>query len=95
MVDDQSTNLVSVENLIHDYRLSRLFSQKGPCALQLWILQIGSAELMENRFLYGRLAPYRYANHKWSFSQNNRSAIIGTYKTKVVRLNLYLAACRT
>ena len=42
----------SFNDLVNDGRLERLFSKNGrDCALQLWILQIRSADGIENRLL--------------------------------------------
>lgn len=87
----------TLDDLLTDRRLARLFSEeKRSCALQLWILQIKSENLVENRLIYGRLLPYCYSNNCWSFSNNDDSTRFGRTKTKITRLNLYISSsyCR-
>ncbi len=81
----------TLDDLITDNRLGRLFSaDERNCALQLWVLQIKSNSLTQNRIIYGRLLPYSHSNNSWSFSDNNKSQSIGKFKVNVTRLNLYI-----
>lgn len=81
----------TLDNLLNDCRLARLFSSEShPCALQLWVLQLKSEKLTENRILYGRLLPYNHANNTWFFSDNNNYLSFGQTKAQINRLNLYI-----
>ncbi|MBB3323675.1 hypothetical protein FHW74_003199 [Atlantibacter sp. RC6] len=81
----------TLDDLLGDRRLARLFSnQNRACALQLWILQIKSAQSTEMRVVYGRLLPYSHSSNSWSFSDNDNHLIFGNIKVKFTRLNLYI-----
>ncbi|MBC3229990.1 VPA1262 family protein [Serratia fonticola] len=81
----------SLETILKDSRLSRLFSDDGhDCALQLWILQIKSGGSIENRIVYGRLLPYQHSNNSWHCSDNNDLHTFGNFRAQVLRLNLYI-----
>ncbi|HAU3269273.1 TPA: hypothetical protein JDJ25_003945 [Salmonella enterica subsp. salamae] len=81
----------TLDDLINDNRLGRLFSaDERNCALQLWVLQITSNSMTQNRILYGRLLPYNHSNNSWSFSDNNKFQSLGQFKVNVTRLNLYI-----
>ncbi|WP_223149412.1 VPA1262 family protein [Pseudoduganella aquatica] len=82
---------VTLNDLLNDRRLARLFSMDARhCALQLWILQIKSDQLAENRIVYGRLLPYSHSSNSWSFSDNDDFNTFGKVRAKVTRLNLYV-----
>ncbi|MEN8619242.1 VPA1262 family protein [Shewanella baltica] len=84
-------------DLLNDCRLDRLFSsEKYPCALQLWVLQLQYENAVENRVLYGRLLPYSFSTNSWSFSHKNDSKSFGSFRASVTRLNLYVdsSICR-
>jgi len=81
----------ALEDLLKDDRLARLFSMDDrSCALQLWVLQIKSDQLTENRVVYGRLLPYSHSSDSWFFSDNNNFFTFRQAKAKVTRLNLYV-----
>lgn len=81
----------TLDDLINDNRLGRLFSaDERNCALQLWVLQITSNSMTQNRILYGRLLPYNHSNNSWSFSDNNKFQSLGQFKVSITRLNLYV-----
>lgn len=81
----------TLEALLNDGRLERLFSQDArPCALQLWILQIKSEQSIENRVIYGRLLPYSHATNRWSYSEDDRFHTFGKVQAQVKRINLYV-----
>ncbi|MFM9756438.1 VPA1262 family protein [Aeromonas dhakensis] len=81
----------TLDKLLNDCRLARLFSSESrPCALQLWVLQLKSEQLTENRVLYGRLLPYNHASNTWSYSDNNNYQPFGQTKVQITKLNLYI-----
>lgn len=80
-----------LDDLLMDERLARLFSKDARhCALQLWILQIKSGQVIENRIIYGRLLPYSYSSDCWSSSDDDNFQIFGQIQMQVIRLNLYV-----
>lgn len=83
-----------LDDLLNDDRLARLFSDDGRhCALQLWILQIKSGDLTENRVVYGRLLPYNHSNQTWSAPQHDYfQKIAEEVQAQVIRVNLYLTS---
>ncbi|NLB11191.1 hypothetical protein GX831_01890 [bacterium] len=83
---NQQHKTFSLDHLINDPRLSRLFSESSDsCAVQLWILQNNTDENIHNRIVYGRIVPHNYSNHTWSYSKEKTKN-----KTKVTQLNLYI-----
>ncbi|MEZ2683331.1 VPA1262 family protein [Proteus vulgaris] len=81
----------TLDDLLGDGRLVRLFSNENrACALQLWVLQIKSEQQTELRLVYGRLLPYSHSNNCWSFSDNDNYLVLGNFKAKLTRLNLYI-----
>lgn len=84
-----------LDDLLGDGRLARLFSQDArSCALQLWVLQLKSEDVIENRVVYGRLLPYSFSNNRWSSSDNDRFAGLGDVQAQLCRLNLYVESTR-
>lgn len=83
----------SLEDLLADTRLARLFQEDRCCALQLWILQVkgmGANETeVENRLLYGRLLPYNHASDKWHATEDDHFQSIGEHRAQVIQANLY------
>lgn len=80
-----------LDDLINDGRLERLFSKDARhCALQLWILQIKSENVIENRVVYGRLLPYSHSNDRWSASDDDNFHSVGRVEIQILRLNLYV-----
>ncbi|MHC8331480.1 VPA1262 family protein [Pseudomonas sp. LB3P25] len=81
----------TLDALLNDGRLARLFSKDARhCALQLWILQIKSEQLIENRVVYGRLLPYSHSNDSWSSSDDDNFHTFRQVQAQVIRLNLYV-----
>lgn len=81
----------NLDDLLNDGRLARLFSKDGRhCALQLWVLQINSEQLIENRIVYGRLLPYSHSNERWSASYDDNFYTFGQVQARIVLLNLYV-----
>jgi hypothetical protein len=84
-----------LDDLLGDGRLARLFSQDArSCALQLWMLQLKSEDVIENRVVYGRLLPYSFSNNRWSSSDDDRFTRLGDVQAQVCRLNLYVESTR-
>ena len=80
-----------IDDLLNDDRLARLFSKDARhCALQLWILQIKSGQLLENRIVYGRLLPYSHSSDRWHSSSDDKFRPFGQVKAQVTHLNLYV-----
>lgn len=79
----------TLDDLLNDGRLARLFSEGYDCALQLWVLQIKHEQETENRVIYGRLLPYSFSNASWSATDDDEFNQIGLFQTQVVKLNLY------
>lgn len=81
----------TLDNLLNDSRLERLFSKDARhCALQLWILQIKSEQSVENRIVYGRLLPYGYSSDSWSASDDDVFHTFGKVQAQLIKLNLYV-----
>lgn len=81
----------TLEDLLNDNRLTRLFSKNDhDCALQLWILRIKTGKTVETRIVYGRLLPYSHSCSCWSFSDKNKWEAIGQAQVQITKLNLYL-----
>lgn len=87
----------TLDEILDDGRLARLFTKDvRHCALQLWILQIKSQGVIENRIMYGRLLPYSYSNSCWSSTEDDNFQTIQQTQAQLVRLNLYVeSACCT
>jgi hypothetical protein len=84
-----------LDDLLSDGRLARLFSKDArSCALQLWILQIKSEQLIEHRVVYGRLLPYSHSSDSWYASDDDGFQTFGQFQAQVVRLNLYVKSAR-
>lgn len=80
-----------LDDLLEDGRHWRLFAEgAGPCALQLWVLQIRDERNVESRVLYGRLLPYSYADRRWSAPEKDKFRRVGSVETQIVLLSLYL-----
>ncbi len=83
--------MATLDDLIQDERFRRLFAvDAGPCALQLWILQIKSDGVTESHVVYGRLVPYNFSNDSWSAREEDDFETIGQIQAQVIRLNLYV-----
>ncbi len=81
----------ALDDLLNDSRLERLFSEDARhCALQMWILQIKSEQLIENRVVYGRLLPYCYSSDSWSASDDEDFHPCGQVQAQIIKLNLYV-----
>ncbi|WP_417528990.1 VPA1262 family protein [Marinomonas shanghaiensis] len=80
----------SLDDILNDQRIQRLFLEKQSCALQLWVLRIEGNDFVENRIIYGRLLPYSFCNNSWSFSSNDNSKAFEGYRAQVKKLNIYL-----
>ncbi|MBN2991295.1 hypothetical protein JWR97_07745 [Pseudomonas cedrina subsp. fulgida] len=81
----------SLESILTDGRLARLFSKDARhCALQLWILQIKSEQLIENRVVYGRLLPYNHSSNCWYSSDDDDFHTFKQVQAQVIQLNLYV-----
>lgn len=81
----------ALDDLLRDGRLARLFSKDARhCALQLWILQIKSDQVIENRVVYGRMLPYSHSSDRWSSSEDDNFQTFGQVQAQVIRLNLYV-----
>jgi hypothetical protein len=96
----KSTRMESIapnlDDLLNDGRLERLFSKDGRhCALQLWVLQIKSEQLIENRIVYGRLLPYNHSNERWSASYDDNFYTFGQVQARIILLNLYVKSSKT
>ncbi len=88
--------IISLNDLLNDGRLERLFSESGrDCALQLWILQIRSAEGLYNRLLYGRLLPYNHSDNTWHATDDDHFKPVGEYQAQIIRVNLYIRSSHT
>ena len=80
-----------LDDLLNDGQLARLFSKDvRHCALQLWVLQLKSETLIENRVVYGRLVPYSFSNDNWSATEDDHFRSYGKIQAQIVRLNLYI-----
>ena len=86
----QDSIAFSLEDILTDQRIQRLFSKQHSCALQLWVLRIEGDDFVEKRIVYGRLLPYSFNNNSWSFSHNDNSRGFEGYRAQVKKLNLYL-----
>lgn len=85
----------SLETLIHDERLRRLFkTPDAHCAVQFWLLQIKKKENTETLLLYGRILPYSFSNNKWSAPKEDSFKSFDAYKAQVIRINLYCEASK-
>lgn len=80
----------TLDDILNDQRIQRLFLEGYSCALQLWILRIEGDEFIEKRIIYGRLLPYNFYNNSWSFSDNDNSKAFEGYRAQVKKLNIYL-----
>jgi hypothetical protein len=50
-----------------DTRLDRIVGERaGPCAVELWVLQLKSGETVINRLAYGRVLPCTSSNDTWN-----------------------------
>jgi hypothetical protein len=90
MKKKQDSIAFSLEDILNDQRIQRLFSEQHSCALQLWVLRIEGGDFVEKRIVYGRLLPYSFNNNSWSFSDNDKSKGFEGYRAQVKKLNLYL-----
>jgi hypothetical protein len=87
---------LSLDDLVKDGRLERLFSTHGrDCALQLWVLQIKSDNRIENRLLYGRLLPYNHSSHAWFAPAGDHFEMVGEHRAQIIRLSLYIKSTHT
>lgn len=86
----QNSMSFALDDILNDQRIQRLFLEKHPCALQLWVLRIEGDNFVEKRIIYGRLLPYSFYNNSWSFSDNDNSKAFDGYRAQVKKLNIYL-----
>lgn len=85
---------VSLQNLLQDPRLKRLFlSEDKACAIQLWVLSVKNTE--ERFIVYGRVVPHSLFNNRWGFSYNKTYQTIGDVGYKLTRLNLFTTSSKT
>lgn len=90
-VENNNNSLFTLNDLISDSRLMRLFERKsGACAVQLWILQITQKKLTESKLVYGRIIPYNFDENAWFFSDNDKFKKIKNSKIQIIQLNLYI-----
>jgi hypothetical protein len=86
----------SLEDLVEDQRLERLFTVQGrDCAIQLWILRICDGEDIETRIVYGRLLPYNHSSNTWYSAEDEHFSPVGAYKAELVRISLYIKSTDT
>ncbi|MGR0280380.1 VPA1262 family protein [Marinomonas dokdonensis] len=90
MKKQQGSMPFSLDDILNDQRIQRLFSEKHSCALQLWVLRIEGNNYVENRIIYGRLLPYSFCNNSWSFSNDDNSKAFEGYRAQVKKFNIYL-----
>lgn len=90
MKKKQNSISFTLDDILNDQRIQRLFLEKHQCALQLWVLRIEGDGFVVNRIIYGRLLPYSFYNNSWSFSDNDNSKTFGGYRAQVKKLNIYL-----
>ena len=90
MNKNQKSVSFSLDDILNDQRIQRLFLEKTSCALQLWILHIEGEDFVENKIVYGRLLPYNFYNNSWSFSDNDKTKAFDGYRAQVKKLNIYL-----
>lgn len=90
MNNKQKSECFVLNDILNDQRLQRLFLDKSPCALQLWVLRIEGDDFVERKIIYGRLLPYSFCNNSWSFSDNDNSEAFEGYRAQVKKLNIYL-----
>ena len=87
---------LSLDDLVKDGRLERLFSRHGrDCALQVWVLQVKSDNTIENRLLYGRLLPYNHSSDTWFAPENDHFEMVGERRAQIIRLSLYIKSTHT
>ena len=83
--------MATLDDLIQDERFRRLFAvDAGPCALQLWVLQIKFDDVTESHVVYGRLVPYKFSNDSWSAREEDDFQRTDKIQAQVLRLNLYV-----
>ena len=89
---DKGSMAPTLEDLLSDNRLARLFSAdiSRRCALQVWILRINAEQSIENRLVYGRLLPYDFSNNSWAAPDDDHFIPYGQFQAQVVRLSLYI-----
>ncbi len=81
---------LSIQDLIEDPRLERLFTTKGEqCAIQIWLLQIKQSTGVESHLLYGRALPYDFSNDQWSTTRDDQFSDCDGVSCQVLRINLY------
>jgi hypothetical protein len=86
----------SLDDLVNDGRLERLFSRNGrDSALQLWMLQVESDNKIENRLLYGRLLPYNHSSNTWFAPEEDYFEPVGEHRAQIIRLSLYIKSTQT
>ncbi|WP_322019324.1 VPA1262 family protein [Paraburkholderia tropica] len=58
---------MQLNDILSEKRLARLFdSGEAPCVIEMWILQIKSADSVSSRLVYGRILPSDFANNTWN-----------------------------
>ena len=73
---------------------ARLFAAADkPCAIQLWGLVVEESTTKKvKRVVYGRVMPYNFANHRWGFSQNDKTQNVDGARAKITRLSLFTSS---
>lgn len=89
--------MITLSTYITNQHFARLFAAaEKPCAIQLWVLiaknPTGS---VVKTVIYGRVLPYFFANHRWSFSNNDKYQEIEGENVKLTRLNLFTSSQNT
>ncbi|MGC2966076.1 VPA1262 family protein [Paraburkholderia aspalathi] len=58
---------MQLNEIFSDKRLARLFdSGEASCVVEMWVLQMKSAEVVESRMVYGRILPSNFTNNAWN-----------------------------
>lgn len=84
----------SLTTLISNPHFARLFAAADkPCAIQLWVLVVEESTTKKvKRAVYGRVVPYNFANHRWGFSQNDKTQNVDGARSKITRLSLFTSS---
>lgn len=63
---------MQLNDILSEKRLARLFnSGEAPCVVEMWILQIKSADGVASRMVYGRILPSDFVNNTWNAQREN------------------------
>lgn len=85
-----------LNDILSEKRLARLFdSGEAPCMVEMWILQIKSADSVATRMVYGRILPSDFVNNTWNTQREDSfKPVEESFEAQVKRVTTFVESNR-